>query len=149
MTPKYMNITINNNYWQCINTTRAAQQPTRKNQELKFLYLKKQKINKCLYHYNLECANQWLFTWNYIQTNIRSLVCRETYFNIQSIHKKMVWFQKLTRNLFLTLHRHNVHCQQQHLSEFLMCYQQFTSHAYCGAPWPRSKHEKGWIWLPC
>ena len=41
-------------------------------------------------------------------------------------------FQKLTRNLFLTLHGHNAHRQQQQLSKFLMCYLQFGSHAYCG-----------------
>ena len=29
--------------------------------------------------------------------------------NIQDIHKRMVQFQKLTRNLFLTVHGHNVH----------------------------------------
>ena len=45
----------------------------------------------------------------------------------------MVQFQKLTRNLFLTLHGHNVHRQQGQLSKFLMRYQQFASHAYCGA----------------
>ena len=44
----------------------------------------------------------------------------------------MVRFQKLTRNLFLTLHKHNVHRQQQQLSKFLMRYQ-FASHAYCRA----------------
>jgi len=32
----------------------------------------------------------------------------------------MVLFQKLTRNLFLTLHEHNVHRQQRQLSKFLM-----------------------------
>jgi len=48
-------------------------------------------------------------------------------------------FQKLTRNLFLTLHGHNVHRQQQQLSKFLMRYQQFASHAYCGAVGPVSK----------
>ena len=52
---------------------------------------------------------------------------------IQDIHKRMVWFQKLTRNLFLTLHGHNVHRQQRQLSKFLMRYQQFASRAYCGA----------------
>ena len=52
---------------------------------------------------------------------------------IQGIHKRMVRFQKLTRNLFLTLHGHNVHRQQRQLSMFLMRYQQFASHAYCGA----------------
>ena len=31
------------------------------------------------------------------------------------------------------LTQHNVHHQQQQLSKFLMRYQQFTSHAYCGA----------------
>jgi hypothetical protein len=40
--------------------------------------------------------------------------------SIQSIHKRMVRFQKLIRNLFLTLHGHNVHRQQGQLSKFLM-----------------------------
>ena len=34
----------------------------------------------------------------------------------------MARFQKLTRNLFLTLHGHNVHRQQRQLSKFLMRY---------------------------
>ena len=45
----------------------------------------------------------------------------------------MVQFQKLTRNLFLTLHGHNVRRQQRQLSKFLMRYQQVAFHAYCGA----------------
>jgi hypothetical protein len=48
-------------------------------------------------------------------------------------------FQKLTRSLFLNLHGHNVHRQQRQLSKFLMRYQQFASHAYCGAVVPVSK----------
>jgi len=51
----------------------------------------------------------------------------------------MVRFQKLTRNLFLTLRGHNVHHQQQQLSKFLMSYQQLASRAYCGAAGPVSK----------
>ena len=51
----------------------------------------------------------------------------------------MVRFQKLIRNLFLTLHWHNVHRQQRQLSKFLMRYQQFASHAYCGAAGSVSK----------
>jgi hypothetical protein len=39
---------------------------------------------------------------------------------IRGIHKRMVRFQKLTRNLFLTLHGHNLHRQQRQLSKFLM-----------------------------
>ena len=45
----------------------------------------------------------------------------------------MVRFQKLIRNLFLTLYGHNVHRQQRKLSKFLMRYQHFASHAYCRA----------------
>jgi len=58
---------------------------------------------------------------------------------IQGIHKRMVRFQKSRRNLFLTLHGHNVHRQQRQLSKFLMRYQQFASHSYCGAAGPISK----------
>jgi len=45
----------------------------------------------------------------------------------------MVLFQKLTRNLFLTLHGQNVHRQQRQLSQFRMRYRQFAFHAYWGA----------------
>ena len=48
---------------------------------------------------------------------------------VQGVHKRMVRFQKLIRNLFFTLHGHNVHRQQRKLSKFLMRYQQFASHA--------------------
>ena len=48
--------------------------------------------------------------------SVRVSTCRQ----IQDIHKRMVRFQKLTRNLFLALHRHNVHRQQRQLSKFLM-----------------------------
>jgi hypothetical protein len=59
---------------------------------------------------------------------------------IQDIHKRMARFQKAARNVFLTLYRHNVRRQQQQqLSKFLMRYQQFASHAYCGAAGPVSK----------
>ena len=67
-------------------------------------------------------------------------MCKKSaYMHIQVIHKRMVRFQKLTRNLFLTLHGHNLHRQQRQLSNFLMRYQQFVSHAYCGAAGPVSK----------
>ena len=58
---------------------------------------------------------------------------------IQGIHKIMVRFQKLTRNVFLTLHGNNVHRQQQELFKFLMRYQQLASRAYCGPAGPVSK----------
>ena len=52
-----------------------------------------------------------------------------TWKNVQGVYKRMVRFQKLTRNLFLALHGQNVHRQQRQLSKFLMRYQQFASHA--------------------
>jgi hypothetical protein len=52
---------------------------------------------------------------------------------VQGMHKRMVRFQEVLKQLFLTLHGHNIHFQQQELSKFLMRYQQFASHAYCGA----------------
>jgi len=55
------------------------------------------------------------------------------------IHKRVVRFQKFSWNLFHTLHGHNLHRHQQQLSKFLMRYQQFASHAYCGAAGPVSK----------
>ena len=71
----------------------------------------------------------------------------------------MVRIQKLTRNLFLTLHWHNVHRQQRQQSKFLLRYQQFASHAYCGpVSKMASKQEKALcvpvlrcpvLWLQC
>jgi len=61
------------------------------------------------------------------------------YVYIQGIHKRIVRLQRLRWNLFLTLYGHNAHRQQQQLSKFLMCYQQFASHAYCGVAGPVSK----------
>jgi hypothetical protein len=62
-----------------------------------------------------------------------------THTHTQSIHKRMVQFQKLMKNTFLILHGHNIHCQQQIMSTFVMRYQQFACHAYCGAAVPVSK----------
>jgi hypothetical protein len=46
---------------------------------------------------------------------------------IQGIDKRMVRFQKLIKNLFLTLRGHNIHRQRRQLSKFLIRYQQFAS----------------------
>jgi calcineurin-like phosphoesterase family protein len=69
--------------------------------------------------------------------------------DIQVTHKNMVRFQKLRRNLFLTLHGHNVHRQQRQLSKFLMRYQQFASHAYCGVSFQNDVAAgKGFLCVP-
>ena len=79
----------------------------------------------CMYIYM--CVCMYVCTYVYI------------YIYIQGVYKWMVQFHKLTRFLFLTLHGHNVHRQQRQLSKFLTRYQQFASHAYCGAAGPVSK----------
>jgi len=66
-------------------------------------------------------------------------VCTHTHTHTQGIHRRMVRFLKLTINLCLTLHGHNLHRQQQQMFQFLMRYQQFACHAYCGAAGPVSK----------
>jgi hypothetical protein len=58
---------------------------------------------------------------------------------IQCVHKRLVQFQKLTRNLFLTLHGHNAHRQNRQLSQVSHVLLAFASHAYCGAAGPVSK----------
>jgi hypothetical protein len=79
------------------------------------------------------------------------MYCICVWFKIQCVYKRMVLFQKLTRKVFLTLQGYNVHRQQWQLSKFLMCYQQFASHAYCGAARPVSKMVsagKGFLCAP-
>jgi hypothetical protein len=58
---------------------------------------------------------------------------------------------KVDKSLFLKLYGQNIHCQQHKLSRFLVRYQQFASHAYCGAADSVSKmasHERAFC-LPC
>jgi len=69
--PKYTHIKINGNNTQSKKTTIAATK-YRLNQEIKFLYCKKQKLNEQLYRIYLECANNWNGVWQYIQTTINS-----------------------------------------------------------------------------
>ena len=64
-------------------------------------------------------------SWRYRKLKKRLLGANAV---VQGVYKWMVQFQKLTRNLFLTLHG-----QQRQLSKFLMRCQQFAFHAYCGA----------------
>jgi hypothetical protein len=46
----------------------------------------------------------------------------------------MVQFQKVNKTFISQLARfNNAHRQQRQLSKFLVRYQQFASHAYCGA----------------
>jgi hypothetical protein len=60
-------------------------------------------------------------TWaKFYNTLLIIIFLYNLYVFVQGIHKRIVRFQKLTRNLFVTLHWHNVHRQQRQLSKFLM-----------------------------
>ena len=70
-----------------------------------------QTLSKLHEHRNLLFAKKCL-------VNIReAALC-----SVQCVYKRMMRFQKLTRNLFLALHGHNVHRQQRQLSKFRMRY---------------------------
>jgi len=83
------------------------------------------RINILTLNFNTKSASKCAKAWKY---SIPTL-CRSKHMYIQGIHKRMVRFQKVTRNVFLTLHGPNVHRQQRKLSKFLVRYQQFASHA--------------------
>jgi hypothetical protein len=64
--PNYIGIKINGNNKQCHNTTKMAIK-YQINQEIKFLYIKKQQLNTQLYRLHMDCANLWNKTWDLIQ----------------------------------------------------------------------------------
>ena len=80
-----------------------------------------------------DMIHMYVHTFLHKSTQTREKMSVKSQIKIQGIHKRMVRLQKLTRNLFLTLHGHNVHRHQSQLSKFHMRYHQFASHAYCGA----------------
>jgi len=77
LTPKYISIKINDNSRQCTNTLKIATR-YRINQEIKFLYIKKAKLNQLLYTKHLECAAQWPTSWATIQKSIDNILQLET-----------------------------------------------------------------------
>ena len=66
LTPSYIAIKINGNKPRCCKTIKAATQYWI-NQELKFLYVKKQRLNEQLYKIHLECTSFWQNNWYIIQ----------------------------------------------------------------------------------
>ena len=73
--PGYMHIKINGRRQQDKKTTNQTIR-YRVNQEIKFLYRKKQHINQKLYNIHLECAQQYNGMWQYAQqkTNIHKQI---------------------------------------------------------------------------
>jgi hypothetical protein len=69
VTHKCVSIRINGFNRQCQDTLKKATQ-IRIKEELEFLYVKKQKLNKRLYKLHLNCAKLWRNNWVYIQSTI-------------------------------------------------------------------------------
>ena len=67
LTPQYVHIRVNGNNVQSINTKLTALK-YRLNQEIQFLYRKKQDGNEQLYKLYLDCASSWCGMWQYTFT---------------------------------------------------------------------------------
>jgi len=69
LTPTYINIHINGKNQQCQRTLRIATQYCI-SQEIRYLHIKKLKLNKQLYKLYLDCADKWSNTWPIILQSI-------------------------------------------------------------------------------
>jgi hypothetical protein len=59
------------------------------NQEIKFLYIKKQKLNEQLYKHHLKCAATWHNPWQFIQNHIDSNLQSETEALYDKLNRKI------------------------------------------------------------
>ena len=59
------------------------------NQEIKFLYRKKQHIKQKLYNIHLECAQQYNGMWQYVQQNIDSKLYADMYLLYKKFNRKL------------------------------------------------------------
>jgi hypothetical protein len=69
LTPKYISIKVSGSNRQTLSTLQAAFQ-FRIKQELKYLYVKKQKLKEQLYKLHQICATNWQKNWTFIQSNV-------------------------------------------------------------------------------
>jgi hypothetical protein len=58
-------------------------------QELKYLYVKKQKLNEQLYHLHLLCATNWQKNWSFIQSNINEKLQQYMERHYNNLNKKL------------------------------------------------------------
>jgi hypothetical protein len=88
ISPNYISIKINGNNRQSTNTLKAATQ-YRIKQEIKFLYIKKQKLNEQLYNKHLQCASLWPNYWPAIQSTIEENLQLEIEKLYNKLNKKL------------------------------------------------------------
>ena len=104
LTPTYMSIKINGNSRQDRNTLRIAT-THRLNQEIKFLHVKKSKLNEQLYEAHIKCAALWPGTWPSIQDIIDNNLQQDMEAYYDTLKKKLDRLQeKLKRTTTHTPH---------------------------------------------
>jgi hypothetical protein len=88
LTPKYISIRVNGNNKQ---SQKTLQNATRFhiNQEIKFLYIKKQKLNQQLYYAHLKCAETWSNNWQIIQPITDNKLQQEMEAQYHNLNKKL------------------------------------------------------------
>jgi hypothetical protein len=93
----YINIKINGRKQQDRKTTTPAIR-YRINQEIKFLYCKKQHLNQQLYNIHLECAQHYDRMWQYVQNNIDSKLSEDMNKLYERLNCKLDLLTQKTKN---------------------------------------------------
>jgi hypothetical protein len=95
--PTYINISINGTNKQCQRTHKAATK-YRINQEIKFLYIKKQNINEQLYKLTSKCSDSWQKLWSLIQHIIDAKLNQEMELQYEKLNRKIDALQNRQRS---------------------------------------------------
>jgi len=104
--PTYVNIRINGNNTQCQKTLKLATK-CRITQEIKFLYIKKMKLNEQLYRLQLEGAKKWQALWPIIIQSIDDKLGRQMKTQYQNLNLKLDKLQKQRRKIKYPINTHN------------------------------------------
>jgi hypothetical protein len=108
--PNYINIRINGNNIRCRYTMKTAIK-TRINQEIKFLYVKKHKLNEQLYKLQFKGAKYWDKTWTHIINSIEQKLQHEMEETYNRLNKK---FDELMKKQNKTKPQRNNQTQEFH-----------------------------------
>ena len=88
LTPAYVNICINGKKQQFQKTLKTANQ-YRINQEIKYLYTKKIKLNEQLFKLHLKCADNWQRIWPIITQSIDHKLTKEMETHNNNLNRKL------------------------------------------------------------
>jgi len=79
------------------------------NQELKFQYAKKQKLNGQFYRIHLECASLWPTTWHLIQLAINNSIQQQMDRHYKHLNKKLDQLLKKPKRSTQPQHKDDCH----------------------------------------